>query len=489
MNLIDYLIFGTYFLTVLAIGAFFYFKNKTREDYFVGGRQISWGHIGFSLVATDVGGGFSIGLGGLGFLMGISGSWLLFSGLAGAWMVAILIIPKIKKLDEKHGFLTYPDFLLHRFSAKVAITASVISGLGYLGFTGAQILAGAKLAAGTVFSDVTVMDPITLSLYLMAGVILLYTVMGGLKAVIYTDTVQWFVLLSGLFLFGIPFTFIKLGGWSGAVSDLSFEYFSQGWSALTSQLPAAFFKLTNISPVQWINWFVTIVPVWFVAMTLYQRIYASKNTRNAQKAFYLAGLLEYPLMAFLGVFLGMAARIFFPETEAEMGMPMLLAKVLPMGIRGIVIAAYFSAIMSTADSCLIASSGNWVNDLLERYILRDRSDRSLMRWSQFITLIIGVIAVWIAASFNTVLEIILHAYAFMVSGLVVPTLGAYFWKKSDSAAALMSMFAGGGLTLVLIFANVSLPMNLDASIFGIGLSALIFFPVSWIRYERQARYG
>ncbi|MBN2102484.1 sodium:solute symporter family protein [bacterium] len=489
MNLIDYLIFGTYFVTVLTIGAYFYFKNKTREDYFVGGRQISWEHIGFSLVATDVGGGFSIGLGGLGFLMGLSGSWLLFSGLVGAWMVAILIIPRIKKLDEKHRFLTYPDFLLHRYSAKVAITASVISGLGYLGFTGAQILAGAKLAAGTVFSDITLMNPIHMSLFLMAGVILLYTVLGGLKAVIYTDTVQWFILLSGLFLFGIPFTFFKLGGWSGAVSDLSFEYFSQGWSVLTAKLPASFFQLTHISPVKWINWFVTIVPVWFVAMTLYQRIYASRNTKNAQKAFFLAGLLEYPLMAFLGVFLGMAARIFFPETEAEMGLPMVLAKVLPVGIRGIVVAAYFSAIMSTADSCLIASSGNWVNDVLERYILRNQSDKSLMHWSQFITLIIGVIAVWIAASFNTVLEIILHAYAFMVSGLVVPTLGAYFWKKSDSTAAFLSMFSGGGLTLFLIFTNLSLPMNLDPSIFGIGFSVLIFFPVSWIRYERQVKHG
>jgi len=468
MNWIDYTIFGVYFAVVLGIGIYFYRRNKNREDYFVGGRQISWGHIGFSLVATDVGGGFSIGLGGLGFLMGLSGSWLLFTGLVGAWTVAVLVVPRIKKLDEQHKLLTYPDFLFLRYGKKVAITASIISGLGYLGFTGAQILAGAKLAAGTVFAEVTVVDPIRLSLYIMAGVILLYTVLGGLKAVIYTDTVQWFILLTGLFFFGVPFTFIHTGGFSG----------------LASQLPPEFFRLDHISPVQWINWFVTIVPVWFVAMTLYQRIYASRDTKNAQKAFFLAGLLEYPLMAFLGVFLGMAARIYFPGAEAEMGMPMLLDKILPVGIRGVVIAAYFSAIMSTADSCLIASSGNWVNDILQRYVIKNHTDRSLMRWSQGVTLAIGIIAVWIAASFNTVLEIILHAYALMVSGLVIPTIGAYFWKRSDPVAALVSMFAGGGLTLLLIFQKRTLPFNLDPSVFGIGLSALIFFPMSWVRTRK-----
>ena len=153
MHTIDYIVFGIYFLGVLAVGIYFFRKNQNREDYYVGGRKIGASHIGLSIVATDVGGGFSIGLGGLGFTMGISGSWLLFTGLVGAWMAAVLIIPKIKSIDFRNGMLTYPDFLRYRYGPKVALTAALISGIGYLGFTGAQILAGAKLAAGTVFSD------------------------------------------------------------------------------------------------------------------------------------------------------------------------------------------------------------------------------------------------------------------------------------------------------------------------------------------------
>jgi SSS family solute:Na+ symporter len=208
MHFLDYFIFIIYFMSVLAVGLYFYRKNKTKEDYYVGGRNISAGHVGMSIVATDVGGGFSIGLGGLGFIMGLSGSWLLFTGLVGAWLAAVLIIPRIKRIDAKMGMLTYPDFLRWRYGDSVALAAAVISGIGYLGFTGAQILAGAKLASGSVFSNIDFINPLDLSLYLMAGVILVYTVLGGIKAVIYTDTIQWIVLLGGLFFFGAPFAVI-----------------------------------------------------------------------------------------------------------------------------------------------------------------------------------------------------------------------------------------------------------------------------------------
>ncbi len=461
MTWLDYLIFAMYFAGVLGIGLYFFRRNESREDYYVGGRRISAGHVGLSIVATDVGGGFSIGLGGLGFAIGLAGSWLLFTGLVGAWLCAVVMVPRIKALDVQHGLLTYPDFLRLRYGKSVAAVAAVISGIGYLGFTSAQILAGAKLAAGSVFTHITWADPLKVSLYLMAGVILIYTVLGGIKAVIYTDTVQWIILLLGLSLFGLPFAYIKVGGWAG----------------MTEALPKSHFQLTNVSPVQIINWFVTIIPIWFVAMTLYQRIYACRNVKDAKRAFFFAGLLEYPIMAFLGVALGLMARVVFPTADSEMAMPMLLGAALPMGVTGIVIAAYFSAIMSTADSCLIASSANWVNDIIGQLGLKF-SDRAFMRLSQVVTLVVGVLALLLATTFDTVLGLILNAYAFMVSGLLIPTLGAYFWKGSRPTAALVSMLGGGGLTLFLTFALEKPAWGLEPSLFGIAVSLILFVGVS-----------
>ncbi len=462
MTFVDFVIFFVYLLLVVMVGVYFFRKNTNREDYYVGGRSINAHHIGISIVATDVGGGFSIGLGGLGFVMGLSGSWLLFTGLVGAWLSAVLMIPKIKKLDREHGMITFPDFLRYRYGNRVALMAAIISGVGYLGFTGGQILAGAKLAAGTVFANLPPQhDPLNTALIVMTIVIIGYTVLGGIKAVIYTDTVQWIILLSGL-LVAIPFALANVGG----------------MAMLKAELAPEFFRLDNLHWSQFVNWFVTIVPIWFIAMTLYQRVYATRNEKEAKKAWFIAGIFEYPVIAFLGVFLGMVSRVLFPEVDAEMGLPMLLKSSLPIGITGIVIAAYFSAIMSTADSCLIASSGNFVNDILERYVLTNPSQKTLMLVSQAITLVIGAFTFLIAYSFQTVLEIILHAYSFMVAGLFIPTLGAYFWKKSHPSAAFYAMMVGGTTTLIMIFMDIALPFGLDASFYGILISLIVFVFIS-----------
>lgn len=468
MHIIDYIIFGLYLCGVVGVGLYFYRKNETTEDYYVGSRSVKAHHVGLSIVATDVGGGFSIGLGGLGFAMGLSGSWLLFTGLVGAWVSAVLIIPKIKKIDAHHNMLTYPDFLRFRFNSKVALVAAIISGIGYLGFTGAQILAGAKLAAATMITQAPFgITPLQFSVYTIALITILYTVAGGLKAVIYTDTIQWIILLFGLIFITIPVALWKLGG----------------WHVLVSSLPPNFFSLFNLSWIKFINWMITIIPIWLIGMTLYQRIYACKNEKEAKRAWFIAGIFEYPVMAISGVFLGMCARVFFPQADAEMGLPLLIKNVLPLGVTGIVIASYFSAIMSTADSCLMASSGNIVNDIIHRHFIPQASKNSLIRLSQLSTLFIGLLAVIIAIHFKTVLDAILYAYAFMVSGLFIPTLGAYFWKKSSSTGALFGMLAGGGVTLLLLTKIVSLPSfltktGLDPSVYGILCSAITFIALS-----------
>jgi SSS family solute:Na+ symporter len=146
---------------MLGVGVYFYLKNKNLDDYYVGGRNMSSWHIGLSVVATDVGGGFSIGLGGLGFSIGMSGSWMLFTGLIGAWLSAVLLIPAISKLSARKKFYTFPQIFEHYYGAKVAFAAGVISAIGYVGFSSSQLLAGAKLASAT-FSEIDLMTALIL---------------------------------------------------------------------------------------------------------------------------------------------------------------------------------------------------------------------------------------------------------------------------------------------------------------------------------------
>jgi SSS family solute:Na+ symporter len=473
MSYIDLGIFVAYMLAMLGVGFFYMKKNSGQEDYYVGGRNIGHWHIGLSVVATDVGGGFSIGLGGLGFVMGMSGSWMLFTGLLGAWLAAVILIPRVKSDPAFAKFFTFPQIIGHLYNSTTAKVAAVICFLGYLGFTSSQLLAGAKLASGT-FEELN----LSYALLIMGAVAVVYTVMGGLKAVIYTDTIQWIVLMAGLMFIGIPISYNFVGGWEG----------------IHSTLPQEFFSFSNLAWQDLANWGITIIPIWFVGMTLYQRIFAARDVQSAKKAWFIAGLFEWPIMALLGVSLGLLSRVaveqgalvgFTTAMDPEMGLPVLLSQILPAGILGLMMSAYFSAVLSTADSCLMAASGNLTTDIIGKYF-NHKSLKEEIRISQLVTLAIGIVAIIIAWQMTEVLSLMLYSYAFMVSGLLVPVIAGLFFGQTSAKAATSSMIMGGSLTAGLIISEVPLPFGLDANLFGLTLSLLTFLSV--IYYERKLQF-
>ena len=479
MHFIDLSIFVLYMVAMLGVGFFFLKKNKGADDYYVGGRKMGSLHVGLSVVATDVGGGFSIGLGGLGFIMGISGSWMLFTGLIGAWLSAVFLIPVIKGNKAFSKFLTFPEVFNYLYNGKVALLAGIISAVGYIGFTSSQILAGAKLANGTF----NYLDLQT-ALIIMGAIAVIYTVLGGIKAVIYTDTIQWIILMVGLIFIGIPVSYFAIGGWDSIKSTLNPE----------------FLTLSNLSWQDIVNWGITIIPIWFVGMTLYQRIYACRDKKTAQKAWFFAGLFEWPIMAMMGVLLGVFARVAadqgmfeylgndnIAQTDPETGLPMLLRTILPVGLMGLMMSAYFSAILSTADSCLMAASGNVVSDIIKKGLGLNLNGKKFLRVSQVITLFLGILALLIASQMTNVLNLMLYSYAFMVSGLFIPVIGGIYWEKSSSTGAFLAMLSGGLTTVTLSILDISLPFNLDANVFGITFALIVFVLFSYLFPDNHKR--
>ncbi len=467
MHILDLLVFGAYLAVLLGIGIRFFRRDESADDYYLGGRDMSSLHIGLSVVATDVGGGFSIGLGGLGFAMGIAGSWMLFTGLVGAWLSAVLLIPRVKPNASQFRFLTFPDLFGHHFGVREAVVAGIISAIGYLGFTSSQIVAGAKLASAA-FPEADY----ALVLTLIGAIVVGYTVLGGLKAVVYTDTFQWIILMTGLIGVGIPVAYFSIGG----------------WAAIRQNVAPSFLDLTNIGPIQLVNWLITIVPIWFVAMTLYQRIYATRSVREARRAWFVAGLFEWPVMAFMGVILGLFAKVAAEQgmfghvgfegadaMDPEMGLPVLLRTVLPVGVMGLLMAAYFSAIMSTADSCLLAASGNVLSDMLAKTRFVPKHSSGV---SRLVTLVLGALSIILALTMQSVLSMMLYSYAFMVSGLLVPVLAILMGKTESASAALAAMLVGGcvtvGLSILAERGLLVLPFGLDANAFGLTASAGAF---------------
>jgi solute:Na+ symporter, SSS family len=217
-------------------------------------------------------------------------------------------------------------------------------------------------------------------------------------------------------------------------------------------------------------------------MTLYQRIYASRDVKSAKKAWYIAGFFEWPIMAFMGVTLGLLSRVAFEQgllfveldaIDPEMGLPLLLRTVLPPGILGLMMASYFSAVLSTADSCLMAASGNMTKDILGSW-LDKLPQMNQMRWSQIVTLVLGATALILASQMTNVLELMLYSYSFMVSGLLIPVLFGLFGRRYHPSAAIATMLAGGIFTVSLQLFPVFLPFGLEPGFYGL-LTALAVF--------------
>ena len=170
---------------------------------------------------------------------------------------------------------------------------------------------------------------------LLSGVIILaYTAMGGLKAVIYTDVFQMLVLLVGVIFIAVPIGLMQVGGWSGLSAHLA-----------ASPDTAALMDWGAVGWRQAVGWFFAVFPVWFISIAGMQRIVAARDETTARRGFFLTGVpIEWPLFAIGSTLVGMMARMLFPDLQdAELATPTMIVELLPAGLAGVVIAACLAA--------------------------------------------------------------------------------------------------------------------------------------------------
>ncbi len=461
LQFLDYIAMLAYFLVLIWIGVSVVRSRSEKNKYdsfLAADRNMNLLQTTSSAAATDIGGGFSIAMGGLGFTLGVSGSWMIaVSGLS-IVMVSFLMVPKVKRWSDRVKGLTTGDLFAARFDRKTGTLAAVVIGLSWFTFVGGQIIAGGKLLQVTLNMNLTV------AVLVSGAVILAYTTMGGLKAVIYTDVFQMLVLMIGIVFIAVPIGLIEVGGWSAMAQQFSSSDSTKhllDWSAVGWR--------------QMLGWFFAIFPVWFISIAAMQRIVAARDVKTAQRGFFLTGIpIEWPLFAIGSTMIGLFARYLIPDlTDPELATPMIIMQLLPAGVAGLVIAAYIAAVMSSADSCLMGPVAIFTNDIYKRYIKPDSSELHLVRVARYATLILGILAIVMAYLIPNVLDLILYAYTFGSAGIFFPMLGLLFWKKTTAKGAFWSMLLGGSSAV--IYSIIGEPFGFAASYLGwiIGLPTLV----------------
>ena len=249
---LDLLAMGIYFIVLIGIGLRVARSEKEggdSESFLAADRNMNLLQTTASTAATDIGGGFSIAMGGLGFTLGIAGSWFIaISGLS-IIIVSFFMVPKVKRWADAVKGLTTGDLFEARFDRRTGTIAAVVIGLAWFTFVGGQIIAGAKLVQVTMGVD------LTLAVIASGAIVLAYTAMGGLKAVIFTDVFQMVVLMVGIVFIAVPIGLIEVGGWEGIVAHFEsdpetasmVEWGAAGWGTIA-------------------EWFFAVFPVWFISI-------------------------------------------------------------------------------------------------------------------------------------------------------------------------------------------------------------------------------
>lgn len=464
LHLLDLAAIAVYFLILFLVG-YFTMRSKTEgketESFLAADRNMNLFQTTSTTAAGDIGGGFSVALGGLGFTLGFSASWLVGMSALSIVIVSFIMVPKVKRWADKMKGLTTGDLFSQRFDEKTGTVAAIVIGLAWLAFVGGQIMAGGKLLQATLSIDPTP------AIIVIGIIIVAYTAMGGLKAVIYTDVFQMVVLMAGILLVLVPLGLMEVGGLGAMMDTLAsnpetekmLDWTAAGWKQI-------------------LGWFFAVIPIWFISVVGLQRIIAARDVKTAQRAFFLTGIpLEWPLFAVGSAIVGMVARILMPDLpDPEMATPTMIMTLLPIGLGGLVIAAYIAIVMSTADSCLIGPVAIFTKDIYKKYIKPDASERDMLWVARLMTIVLGIGTIASAFLVPNVLDLILYAYTFGAAGVFFPMLGLLFWKRTTATGAFWSIILGGIAALIWTVAGE--PMGFASSYIGWAVSLPVMVIVS-----------
>jgi solute:Na+ symporter, SSS family len=414
------------------------------EDFFLASRASTWPVIGFALLASNISSTTIIGLAGAAYDTGIA----VFNY---EWMaVVVLVFFSIFFLPFllRSKIYTLPEFLQKRYSLPARLYFSGLTLFLNVAVDTAAALYGGALMFKLIFPDVPLWQIITV-LALSAG---LYTMAGGLKAVIHTEVIQAVILLLA----------------SAVVATLAIEKVG-GFTSLMTSVPPE--KLSLIRPLDdptlpWLG-LLTGVPLlgfyfWCTNQFMTQRVLSAKNENHGRWGSLFAGFLKLPLL-YLMVFPGTAAILLYPGLEKpDDAYPTLLFSLLPAGLVGIVVAGFLAALMSSIASTFNSASTLFTMDFALRF-KPDMSSKQLVFTGRMTTLVFMIAAILWAPQierFQSLWQYLQAVLAYAVPPVVALYIFGLFWKRANAPGAIACLITGflGGLFL---FVNIVLLEKFD----------------------------
>ena len=447
-----------YFLVMIVIGVVSKRGAREPDDFFVAGRRGSSLFITGSLLATIIGGSATVGMAGLGFKQGLTGVWWLLAGSIGLVILGIFFAGKVRRF----ALYTLPELVEKQYDRRMALASSVLIVVAWVGIVAAQIV-----AAGKILSILGIASPV-LWMVIFTIVFVVYTVLGGQRAVIRTDTLQVAIIFIGIFG-GLILLLSHLGGWSGLQSALSPEKF-------------AFPISPQFGGIELVSLLLVVGLTYVVGPDMYSRIFCARDDRTARTAtLWTAGLI-IPV-AFAITLIGMGAAALFPQIAPEQALPMVIKEVFPPLIGGIVLAALLCAVMSSADTVLLSASTILTVDIVGRF-KPSMAGQKILPAARWVIVLLGIVSLIVALTLKGVISALLFAYTVYTCGVILPVIAGFFKSKLKVTpmGALAALIGGGSAGLISKLLAVK---HLDLG--ALLLSGLLLFAVSFIENRLKRR--
>lgn len=469
LTTVDYLVILSYLAATMVLGLWVGSYVRSGSDFFLAGRSLPWWAVGMSLVATDIGGTDLMGVGGDAYRYGIAMGNFEWIGCVPAMLIgAFIVIPHLWRCRVT----TIPEYLERRFS--IQLRSSVAACWLFLGACNL----GVMLLASALFMKSLAGWDVSLCILLTAFLVGLYTWSGGLGAVVYTDVLQGLVMIGGCLMFlvigiqdvgGITPLFQKVHA-IAIEQDRQLEQ-QEEMARKSGQPTVTRNKSRHPRPADQSDHLSLVLPVdtrspapwpgvlfglalivgpgyWLGNQTIVQRALGSKSEYDA-KASYVYGALIKNLIPFIVALPGLVALVKFPELgheRADVALPQLVGSLLPAGFRGLFVAAFMAALMSSVDSYLNSATTLYVNDFYRRFY-RPNADEGQMlavgRWTTVGFVLWGIyFAFQLLALPTGIYTIFQTLLSFFLGPTLAVLLAGMLSRHASSDGALTGFFAG-----------------------------------------------
>lgn len=454
LHFIDWTIIVIYGIIIVGIGLWFSKKaGEGLEEYFVAGRTLPWWIAGTSIAATYFATDAPLVASSLVRQYGIYGNWLWWYEASGVMMIVFFYA----KLWRRANVITDAEFIELRYSGKAA---SILRGFTavYHGLLKNLIVMGFVLLAMMKFSQVILgFDPLY-TLTICVSVAVIYTMTSGLRGVVYTDLMQFILGVLGTFVFA-GLVLYEVGGPAELVKQISsMEANSPGTLDLVPQSD-------HMSSLQFISYIVLILILWSRSAQgdgyLVQRLFAAKDEKQSVLAALWFNFAANVLMTWPWIVVGLGSLIILPLATAspelladpELAYPMMIVEIVPVGLKGLIVASFLSAFMSTMDTHLCWGASYMVNDIYKRFMNKKATDVHYIKASRWSILILAIFAALTAWQ----MESIERGWIFIIqltAGIAIVMLLRWYWWRVNPWAEISAMVASFMLAIGQFWANL-----------------------------------